>query len=46
MLFLHFLSEAMCAEISSSLGILRFFLEIRDLPTTKPMFVTDAVAVW
>ena len=33
--------EAMCAETLSSLGMVRFFLEIRDLLTTNPLFLTD-----
>ena len=33
--------EAVCAETSSNLGIVRLFLEIRDLLTINPWFVTD-----
>ena len=33
--------EAMCAEVSSNLRVVRFFSEIRDSVTTDPWFVTD-----
>ena len=33
--------KAMCAETSSNLRMVRFFLEIQDLLTTNPWFVTD-----
>ena len=33
--------EAMCAETSSSLGVVRLFLEIQDLLTTNPWFLID-----